>query len=78
MKSTAQDAHKRLATTIRRLRDKARLTQKTLAKQSGVGLRFVRELERGDKPRKRLDKVNQVLARFDHHLEAVKDYDFDA
>ena len=46
------------------------LTQVDLAEKSGVGLRFVRELEQG-KPTLRLDKVNQVLALFGHELGAV-------
>lgn len=39
------------------------LTQVDLSEKSGVGLRFVRELEQG-KPTLRLDKVNQVLSLF--------------
>lgn len=39
------------------------LTQVDLSLKSGVGLRFVRELEQG-KETLRLDKVNQVLALF--------------
>lgn len=39
------------------------LTQVDLALKSGVGLRFLRELEQG-KETLRLDKVNQVLALF--------------
>ncbi len=39
------------------------LTQVDLSQKSGVGLRFVRELEQG-KETLRLDKVNQVLALF--------------
>lgn len=46
------------------------LTQIDLAEKSGVGLRFVRELEQG-KPTLRLDKVNQVLALFGHEVGAV-------
>ena len=46
------------------------LTQTDLAEKSGVGLRFVRELEQG-KPTLRLDKVNQVLALFGHEVGAV-------
>ena len=46
------------------------LTQIALAEKSGVGLRFVRELEHG-KPTLRLDKVNQVLALFGHEVGAV-------
>ena len=43
-----------------------------LAKRSGVGLRFVRDLEQG-KPTVRVDKVNQVLALFGYRLAAIKD-----
>ena len=39
------------------------LTQVDLSEKSGVGLRFVRELEQG-KETLRLDKVNQVLNLF--------------
>ena len=46
------------------------LTQIDLAEKSGVGLRFVRELEQG-KPTLRLDKVNQGLALFGHEVGAV-------
>ncbi len=46
------------------------LTQVDLAQKSGVGLRFVRELEQG-KLTLRLDKVNQVLALFGHEAGPV-------
>jgi len=52
-----------LAKEITEMRKAAGLTQAELAKRTGVGLRFVRELEQG-KPTVRLDKVNQVLALF--------------
>ncbi len=39
------------------------LTQVDLSEKTGVGLRFVRELEQG-KATLRIDKVNQVLALF--------------
>lgn len=39
------------------------LTQVELSQKSGVGLRFVREMEQG-KETLRLDKINQVLALF--------------
>ncbi len=61
-----------IATTLKELRAKAGVTQQELARRSGVGLRFVREVEQG-KQTVRLDKVNQVLALFGYHLEAVKD-----
>ena len=52
-----------LAKEITDMRKAAGLTQAELALRAGVGLRFVRELERG-KPTVRMDKVNQVLALF--------------
>ena len=61
-----------LGSEIKRLRSQARLTQRELASRSGVGLRFIRELERGKKTL-RMDKVNQVLALFGYRLDAVKD-----
>jgi y4mF family transcriptional regulator len=50
---------------IRTQRKLAQLTQKEFAMRSGLGLRFVRELEQG-KESLRLDKVNQALAMFGH------------
>ena len=48
---------------IKEERKKAGLTQEDFALRSGLGLRFVRELEQG-KETVRLDKVNQALAMF--------------
>jgi y4mF family transcriptional regulator len=48
---------------IKQERRKAGLTQEEFAVRSGLGLRFVRELEQG-KETVRLDKVNQALAMF--------------
>ncbi|HWW42972.1 helix-turn-helix transcriptional regulator [Pedobacter sp.] len=48
---------------IKEKRKALKLSQVDLAFKSGVGLRFVRELEQG-KMTLRLDKVNQVLALF--------------
>lgn len=59
-----------LSTTIKQLRKEYRLTQQDLAYKSGVGLRFVRELEQG-KPTVRMDKVNQVLELFNLQLGPV-------
>ncbi|MCR5405102.1 MAG: type II toxin-antitoxin system Y4mF family antitoxin [Butyrivibrio sp.] len=53
---------------IKTERKKAGLTQEEFALRSGLGLRFVRELEQG-KETVRLDKVNQALAMFG--MEAV-------
>ncbi|MCK4249415.1 MAG: helix-turn-helix transcriptional regulator [Candidatus Omnitrophica bacterium] len=57
---------------IKQLRKAAKLTQVELAERVGVGLRFIRELERG-KPTVRMDKVNQVLEFFGYHVEALRD-----
>lgn len=59
-----------LAIFIKDMRKKFGLTQVDLAEKSGVGLRFVRELEQG-KQTLRLDKVNQVLMLFSHKVGAV-------
>ena len=48
---------------IKAERKKAGLTQAEFAMRSGLGLRFIRELEQG-KQTVRLDKVNQALAMF--------------
>lgn len=47
------------------------LTQTELSERSGVGLRFIREMEQGKKTL-RMDKVNQVLALFGEELGPVK------
>ena len=53
----------RIGEFIKEERKKAGLTQEEFALRSGLGLRFVRELEQG-KETVRLDKVNQALAMF--------------
>ncbi len=56
---------------IKNLRKQLGLTQIDFAKRTGVGLRFLRELE-GGKATVRLDKVNQVLDFLGLHLELVR------
>lgn len=51
------------STYVKQMRKEHNLTQLELSEKSGVGLRFVRELEQG-KETLRLDKVNQVLSLF--------------
>ena len=53
----------RLSVYVKEMRRQLGLTQADLAAKSGVGLRFVREMEQG-KETLRLDKVNQVLLLF--------------
>ena len=57
-----------IAIFIKKKRKEAGLTQEEFAIRSGLGLRFVRELEQG-KETVRMDKVNQALAMFG--MEAV-------
>ena len=52
---------------IKNKRKSLSLTQEELSLKAGVGLRFIRELERG-KPTLQMDKVNQVLRLFGHEL----------
>ena len=56
---------------VRSMRRQYGLTQRQLADKSGVGLRFLRELE-GGKSTMRMDKVNSVLAMFGAKLGVVK------
>ncbi|MDR1517922.1 MAG: helix-turn-helix transcriptional regulator [Dysgonamonadaceae bacterium] len=60
-----------LSEYIKQCRKQYGLTQIELSAKSGVGLRFVRELEQG-KTTLRMDKVNQVLTLFGAELKAVK------
>jgi len=55
---------------IKSSRAKANLTQKDLADKSGVGLRFVRDLEQG-KVSLRTDTLNKVLRFFGKCLGPV-------
>jgi len=57
-----------LSKYVKEKRQQFGLTQVDLSEKSGVGLRFVRELEQG-KTTLRMDKVNQVLALFGAKLE---------
>lgn len=60
-----------LANFVKEMRKKFNLTQIDLADKSGVGIRFVRDLEQG-KQTLRMDKVNQVLSLFGRQVGAVK------
>lgn len=53
----------KIAEFIKTNRKAAGLTQEEFALRSGLGLRFIRELEQG-KPTVRMDKVNQALSMF--------------
>jgi y4mF family transcriptional regulator len=57
----------KLRAFVKERRKKLGITQVELAQRSGVGLRFIRELEQG-KDTLRLDKINQVLLLFGHEM----------
>ena len=59
-----------LSTMVKMLRKQYNLTQEELSLKSGVGLRFVRDLEQG-KETLRLDKVNQLLDFFNYEMVAT-------
>lgn len=59
-----------LSKHVKDMRKQYNLTQVELSEKSGVGLRFVREVEQG-KQTLRLDKVNQILNLFGNEVGAV-------
>ncbi len=56
---------------IRLKRKSLKMTQKEMSEKSGVGIRFIRELERGKETLK-MDKVNQVLDLFGFELGPIE------
>ncbi len=60
-----------IAQFVKEKRKQLNITQEDLAGKAGVGLRFIRELEGGEKDTLRLDKVNQVLRLFGYTLGPV-------
>ena len=63
-----------LSFTVKMLRKQYNLTQEELSLKSGVGLRFVRDLEQG-KETLRLDKVYQLLDFFNYEMVATSKTD---
>ena len=63
-----------LSFTVKMLRKQYNLTQEELSLKSGVGLRFVRDLEQG-KETLCLDKVNQLLDFFNYEMVATSKTD---
>ena len=61
---------KTLGQLVKEKRKAYGLTQKLLASKAGVGVRFIREMERG-KPSLQMNKVNQVLVLFGYQLGPV-------
>jgi y4mF family transcriptional regulator len=66
-----EDKNLTLKEFVKRKRKSLKLTQKEMAEKDGVGIRFVRELERGKETLK-MDKVNQVLELFGYELGPQK------
>jgi y4mF family transcriptional regulator len=60
-----------LSEFVRQKRKSLRITQKEMSEKSGVGIRFIRELERGKETLK-MDKVNQVLDLFGFELGPIE------
>ncbi len=60
---------KELGMAIRKKRKELKLTQQELAGVSGVGLRFVVELESGKKITLQIGKIEQVLKRLGLRLK---------
>ena len=56
---------------VRFKRKALKMTQKEMSEKSGVGIRFIRELEKG-KITLKMDKVNQVLDLFGFELGPVQ------
>lgn len=65
------DKKQTLREFVKSKRKSLKLTQKEMAVKAGVGLRFVRELERGKETLK-MNKVNQVLELFGYELGPQK------
>jgi transcriptional regulator with XRE-family HTH domain len=59
--------HNPIATFVRNRRKSLKLTQIALSDYTGLGLRFIRDLEQG-KPNLMTHKVNELLLFFDHEL----------
>ena len=59
-----------LSCYVKQMRKQYGLTQIDLSEKSGVGLRFIRDLEQGKKSL-RMDKVNQLLSLFGAELAPV-------
>ena len=64
------DSENTIGQFVKQRRKSLSLTQIELSDKSGVGLRFIREMEQGKKTL-RLDKVNQVLKLFGMEVGVV-------
>lgn len=55
---------------VKQKRKSLKMTQKEMSEKSGVGIRFIRELEQGKETLK-MDKINQVLYLFGYTLGPI-------
>ncbi|MDJ0625330.1 MAG: helix-turn-helix transcriptional regulator [Candidatus Caenarcaniphilales bacterium] len=62
---------RKIAKFVKQQRKSLKITQEDFALKTGVGLRFLRELEQG-KETLRMDKVNQVLQMFGYEAGPTK------
>lgn len=60
-----------LSKFVRLKRKSLKMTQKEMSEKSGVGIRFIRELERGKQTLK-MNKVNEVLDLFGFVLGPIE------
>ncbi len=56
-----------ISSIVKQLRKENNMTQEQLSIKSGLGLRFIRDLEQG-KSSLRLDKVNELLDLFNYEM----------
>ena len=68
---TDKNQHNPIGNFLKQKRKEAHLTQEDFAMKSGLGLRFIRELEQG-KQTVRMDKVNQALMMFGYEAAPVR------
>lgn len=69
--ATAMTEPNKLSQYVKTMRKQYGLTQEDLSAKSGVGIRFVRDLEQGKKTL-RMDKVNCVLTLFGSELGVIR------
>ncbi|WP_276480093.1 DUF1508 domain-containing protein [Paraflavitalea pollutisoli] len=69
--ASVETPHVTISEFVKNRRKQSNLSQEELSLKAGVGVRFVRELEAGDKQTLRIDKVNQVLQLFGFRLGPV-------
>ncbi len=72
MRCNMDDSLQEIARLIKIKRKELGLTQADLSMRTGLGLRFIREVEQGKKATFRMDKVLQLLAYFGHKLSPTK------